>query len=195
MCNFKVINLIFIAMDTVRISKELEKALNDQVTLEAYSAQMYLMLACWADENHLDGVKNFMMKHSQEERIHMAKIIEYIQERGGTVSIDAINKPGPKPNSVIECFESVLNQEIENTTAIYKIVKMSMEEDDWATWNFMQWLVAEQREEEKLALDLLDKAKLAGGSSMSDTAKFELNKVIGNTGQEFPIADDVNPLE
>ena len=129
MCNFKVINLIFIAMDTVRISKELEKALNDQVTLEAYSAQMYLMLACWADENHLDGVKNFMMKHSQEERIHMAKIIEYIQERGGTVSIDAINKPEPKPNSVIECFESVLNQEIENTTAIYKIVKMSMEEN------------------------------------------------------------------
>src|SRR5690606_27029060 len=91
MCNFKIINLIFIAMNTVRISKKLEKALNAQVTLEAYSAQMYLMLACWADENQLDGVKNFMMKHSQEERIHMAKIIEYIQERGGTVSIDAIN--------------------------------------------------------------------------------------------------------
>ncbi len=59
----------------------------------------------------------------------------------------------------------------------------------------MQWLVAEQREEEKLALDLLDKAKLAGGNNMSDTAKFELNKLIGNTDQEFPIADNVNPLE
>lgn len=182
-------------MNTVRISEPLQKALNDQVTLEAFSAQMYLMLACWADENQLDGVKNFMMKHSQEERVHMAKIMEYIQERGGRVTIDAIPKPGPKPQSVLECFEAVLKQEIENTEAIYKLVKMSMDEQDWATWNFMQWLVAEQREEEKLALDLLDKARLAGGSNMSDTAKFELNKAIGNTGQDFPIADDVNPLE
>ncbi len=182
-------------MNTVRISPALEKALNDQVTLEAYSAQMYLMLACWADENQLDGVKDFMMKHSQEERIHMAKIIEYIQERGGTVTIDAIAKPEPKPQNVLECFESVLKQEIENTTAIYKLVKMSMDEEDWASWNFMQWLVAEQREEEKLALDLLDKVKLAGGENMSNTAKFELNKAIGNTQQDFPIADDVNPLQ
>lgn len=182
-------------MKTVRISKSLEKALNSQVTLEAFSAQMYLMLACWADENQLDGVKKFMMKHSQEERVHMAKIIEYIQERGGTVVIESVAKPEPKPKNVLQCFELVLKQEIENTTAIYKLVKMSMDEEDWATWNFMQWLVAEQREEEKLALDLLDKVKLAGGAAMTDTARFELNKVIGNTGQDFPIADDVNPLE
>ncbi len=182
-------------MNTVRISQSLQNALNEQVTLEAYSAQMYLMLACWADENQLDGVKDFMMKHSQEERVHMAKIIEYIQERGGTVVIDAIRKPEPQPNNVLECFESVLKQEIENTTAVYKLVKMSMDEEDWATWNFMQWLVAEQHEEEKLAPDLLDKDKLSGGNNMRDTAKFELNNLIGNTDQEFPIADNVNPLE
>ena len=61
-------------MNTTRISKTLQKALNDQITLEAFSAQIYLMLACWADENQLDGVKNFMMKHSQEERVHMAAV-------------------------------------------------------------------------------------------------------------------------
>src|SRR5690606_27541798 len=133
--------------------------------------------------------------HSQEERVHMAKIIEYIQERGGTVVIDAIRKPEPQPNNVLECFESVLKQEIENTTAVYKLVKMSMDEEDCATWNFMQWLVAENSEEEKLALDFLDKARLAGGNNMTDTAKFDLNKLIGNTAQEFPIADNVNPLE
>lgn len=179
-------------MNTTRISKTLQKALNDQITLEAFSAQIYLMLACWADENQLDGVKDFMMKHSQEERVHMAKIIEYVQERGGTVKIDAIAEPEPK--NILECFQAVLKQEIENTESIYKIVKMSMDEEDWATWNFLQWLVAEQREEEKLALDLLDKVKLAGGANMSDAARFDLNKTIGNTGQEFPIADQINPL-
>ena len=182
-------------MKTERISKSLQKALNDQVTLEAFSAQMYLMLACWADENQLDGVSSFMTKHSHEERVHMAKVIEYIQERGGSVTIEAIAKPGPEPKNILECFEAVLKQEIENTEAIYNLVNMSFDEKDWATWNFLQWLVAEQREEEKLALTLLDKVKLAGGARMSDTAKFKVNKLIGNTSQEFPTADAVNPLE
>ena len=30
---------------------------------------------------------------------------------------------------------------------------MSLKEEDWATWNFMQWFVKEQIEEETLALN------------------------------------------
>ncbi|MCP1997495.1 ferritin [Flavobacterium sp. HSC-61S13] len=182
-------------MKTQRLSQKLTQALNSQVTLEANSSQIYLMLASWADDAHYDGVKNFLMKHSQEERVHMAKVMEYIQERGAKVVIEALEKPGPEPKDILECFEMVLDQEIKNTEAIYQIVNWSFEEKDWATWNFLQWLVNEQREEEKLALNLLDKVKLAGGRSMSDTSKFELDKTIGNTPQEFPVADDINPLE
>ena len=43
--NFSFINKI-IKINTTRISNTLQKALNDQITLEAFSAQMYLMLAC-----------------------------------------------------------------------------------------------------------------------------------------------------
>lgn len=181
-------------MNTNRLSKTLEKALNAQVTLEAFSAQMYLMLASWADDNQLDGVKDFLTKHSREERIHMAKVIEYIQERGGKAIIEAIEKPGPEPKNINECFEAVLKQEIDNTEAIYKIVNLSLKEQDWATWNFLQWLVKEQREEEKLALELLDKVRLAGGAKMTDTAKFEVNKLIAKAKQEAPVADEVNPF-
>lgn len=182
-------------MKTNRLSKAMEKAMNEQITLEANSAQIYLMLSSWADEACFDGVKSFLMKHSREERIHMAKIIEYIQERGGKVIINALDKPGPEPKNIQECFEMVLKQEIANTEAIYKIVNLSMKEGDWASWNFLQWLVNEQREEEKLALDLLDKVTLAGGKDMNETSQFELNKLIGATSQEFPVADEINPLE
>lgn len=182
-------------INTQRLSDSMRSALNSQVTLEAFSAQVYLMLASWADDQSLDGISSFLIKHSQEERVHMAKIIEYIQERGCKVEIEAIAKPGPEPKNVLNCFEMVLKQEIENTTAIYKLVSQSMKEEDWATWNFLQWLVNEQREEEKLALTLLDKAKLAGGKNPSDASIYELNKDIANTSQEFPVADKDNPLE
>ncbi|ADY52181.1 Ferritin Dps family protein [Pseudopedobacter saltans DSM 12145] len=182
-------------MQTNRLSQEMSIALNSQVTLEAFAAQVYLMLSSWADDAGLDGISAFLLKHSQEERVHMAKIMEYIQERGGKVTIEAIPKPEPEPKNAQECFETVLKQEIENSEAIYKLVDLSMAEKDWATFNFLQWLVAEQREEEKLALTLLDKVNLAGGKEASYASIYELNKDIGGTGQEFPTADEENPLE
>jgi ferritin len=47
---------------------------------------------------------------------------------------------------------------------------MSFDEEDWATWYFMQWFVKEQTEEETLALNLLDKIKIAGGVNASGEA-------------------------
>ncbi|MEJ0057031.1 MAG: ferritin-like domain-containing protein [Bacteroidota bacterium] len=64
------------------------------------------------------------------------------------------------------CFEKVFGHEVDNTTAVYKVVKLSLDEEDWATWNFMQWFVKEQTEEETLALNLLDKIKIAGGEKL-----------------------------
>ena len=65
---------------------------------------------------------------------------------------------------------------MENTKAIYSLVKMSFEEDDWSTWNFMQWFVKEQIEEETLAMSLLDKIKIAGGEKVSDEALYLLDR-------------------
>lgn len=181
-------------MKTNRLSPTLTNLLNEQITLEAYSAQVYLMLSSWADEAYLDGVSAYLFQHHQEEREHMAKIIEYIQERGGKVTIEAIPAPGKEPKNLLTCFEMVLDQEVINTQSIYNIVNAAMKESDWATWNFLQWLVNEQREEEKLALTLLDKVKLAGGAQISKEGLYEVNKTLSRIPQSFELADDSDSL-
>jgi len=147
-------------MNTNRLSRAIEKALNEQMTNEAFAAQVYLAYASWASDQGFDGIANFLFRHSQEERDHMMKILEYILQRGGKVVISQIAAPGNDPKGVNDCFEKVYKSEIENTEAIYKVVNMSMEEKDWATWNFMQWFVKEQIEEETLALELLAKIRI-----------------------------------
>lgn len=179
-------------MKTCRLSSEVEKALNAQMTLEAFSAQVYLMLSSWADDQGYAGISSFLFHHSIEERSHMAKLIEYIQERGGKVAIEAIPKPGKEPKNMQECFDMVFKQEVDNTQSIYKIVKLAMDEGDWATFNHLQWFVKEQREEEKYALNLLDKIKIAGGANAPTTALYDLDKDLSNTSQETPVADDLN---
>jgi ferritin len=178
-------------MNTNRLSSTIAAALNAQMTNEAHNAQIYLSYASWASEKSYDGIANFLFRHANEERNHMMKFLEYILKRGGKVVVTAIPEPGPDPVNMNDCFERVFKSEVENTTSIYKIVDMSMAEKDWATWNFMQWFVKEQTEEETLAIDLLDKIKIAGGSKAGDDALFALNSELGKTPDDAVLAQDV----
>ncbi len=165
-------------MNTNRLSKKLNDALNAQMTNEAHASQIYLSFGSWASEKGYDGIANFLFRHAEEERNHMMKFIEYILERGGKVKITAIAAPGPDPANVNDCFEKFLKAEIDNTNEIYKIVKLSFDEQDWATWNFMQWFVKEQIEEETLALNLMSKMKIAGGEHAKDDALYLIDKEV-----------------
>ena len=178
-------------MDTNRLSKTLAKALNQQMTNEAHNAQIYLSLGSWASSQGYDGISNFLFRHSNEERNHMMKILEYILKRGGKVVVTAVPEPGPDPKNVNDCFEKIFRSEVENTASIYNIVNMSLDEKDWATWNFMQWFVKEQTEEETLALDLLSKIKIAGGEKANGDALYALDNDLANTPDDAILAQDV----
>jgi len=179
-------------METNRLSATLAQALNQQMTNEAQNAQVYLAYASWASDQGYEGIANFLFRHANEERNHMMKILEYILKRGAKVVISAIPAPGPDPANVNDCFEKVFKSEVENTAAIYRIVEMTMAEKDWATWNFMQWFVKEQTEEETLALDLLAKAKVAGGSNAGPEALYALDADLAKTPDDATLAQDVS---
>ena len=177
-------------MNTNRLSDTLCKGLNAQMTKEAHAAQIYLSYACWLNDKGYDGMANFLFRHANEERNHMMKFLEYILERGATVRIEAIPAPPPDPSNIQDCFEKTFAHEVDNTTSIYKLVKMSFEEEDWATWNFLQWFVKEQTEEETLVMDLLDKLKIAGGENAKGESLYSLDRDLRAAPDDSDLAQD-----
>lgn len=171
-------------MKTNRLSKPLTSAMNVQMTKEAHASQIYLSYAAWANNQGYCGIANFLFRHAQEERNHMMKFLEYILKRGAKAEVTAIPAPHDNPENLFRCFEKVFLHEVDNTKAIYKLVKMSFDEEDWATWNFMQWFVKEQVEEETLALQLMDKITIAGGENISNTALYVIDKDIEGVPNE-----------
>ncbi len=182
-------------MDIQRVSNTIQEALNAQMTREAHAAQIYLSYAAWAADNGFDGVANFLFRHAGEERNHMMKILEYVLQRNGKVKVTAIPAPDADPKNLNDCFEKVLKSEIENTEEIYKLVSMSMAEKDWATWNFMQWFVKEQIEEETLALNLLAKMKIAGGENAKGDALYAIDRDLANAPDDARSAEDVTTAD
>ena len=178
-------------MNTNRLSKTITAVLNAQITKEAHASQIYLSYAAWASSQGFNGIATFLFRHAQEERNHMMKILEFILKRGASVQVTAIPAPPEPPVSINNCFEKVFAHETDNTKAIYRIVKLSLDEEDWATWNFMQWFVKEQIEEEMFVMNLLDKMKVAGGKKISNDALYSLDKDLGKAPDEARSAQDV----
>jgi ferritin len=180
-----------IQMNTNRLSKTLAAALNAQITKEAHASQIYLSYASWADNQGYNGIANFLFRHAREERNHMMKILGYILQRGSKVQITAIPAPPEHPSGINNCFEKILQHEVDNTKSIYKLVKMSFTEEDWATWNFTQWFVQEQVEEEMLVMNLLNKIKIAGGEKISSDATYSFDRDLENEPGEVKSGLDI----
>ena len=145
------------------LSKSMQEALNKQVLMEAQSSQAYLAMASWADiQPGLKGVTKFFFKHSDEERMHMLKLITYINERGGFAIVPALEQPTLTFVSLKKAFEELFKHEVAVSESINELVDMSLKEKDYATHNFLQWYVNEQLEEERLARECNDKLELVG---------------------------------
>ena len=144
------------------LKEKVEKALNAQLLIEADSSQIYLAMASWAETQGLGGTAQFLYKHSDEERIHMLKLVQYINERGGKAIIPALPRPEKDFKTLNNLFKTLLNHEIMVSDKINDLVEICLKEKDYTTQNFLQWYVAEQIEEEALARTIIDKLNMIG---------------------------------
>ena len=145
------------------LSKSIQEALNSQVQMEAESSQAYLAMASWAEiQPGLQGVTDFFYKQSDEERVHMLKLIRFINERGGFAVVPALAQPVLTFVSLKSAFEELFKHELAVSSSINDLVEIALAEKDYATHNFLQWYVLEQMEEESLARECNDKLELIG---------------------------------
>lgn len=147
------------------LSNKLEQKLNDQIKLEGQSSQIYLSMACWADHHGFEGAAAFLYTHSDEERMHMLKLVKYVNNRGNQAKIPALEAVEGDYKSLKDIFSQILNHEMNVTASINEIIDVCVTDKDHITNNFMQWYVAEQLEEELLARTVLDKLELIGDNS------------------------------
>ena len=144
------------------LTNEMETELNIQINKELYSAYYYLAMAAWAGEKSLGGVANFFKVQAQEEIAHAQKFYDFLNERGGRVVLEAIDKPQAEYKDIEEIFTLSLKHEQYVTSRIHKLVDIAIKESDHATKTFLDWFVAEQVEEEASMDDILQKIKLVG---------------------------------
>ncbi len=144
------------------LSKEMEKALNEQIQKELYSSYLYLSMSLYFDSENLGGFANWTKKQAGEEYEHAMKIIHFLQEYNGTPKLQAIEQPPAEWKSARVVFEEIYAHEQFVTKSIHSLMDLAVKKKDYPTISFLQWFVDEQVEEEDSALEILEKVKCVG---------------------------------
>lgn len=164
---YNLIGYILILGGKAMLSKKVVELLNDQVNKEFYSAYLYLDMSNYYKNEGLDGFANWYKIQAQEERDHAVLFIEYLQQNGEAVVLEAIGKPDKEFSKFTDPLEAGAEHERFVTGLIHNIYAAAYDEKDFRTMQFLDWFVKEQGEEETNAKDMITKMELFGADPKS----------------------------
>jgi ferritin len=144
------------------LNQEIQTAINEQITKELYSAYLYLSMAAYFDANNLPGFAHWMRAQYREETEHALKFYHYVNERGGRVTLKAIEEPQADFGSPLKAFEKTLEHEQFVTSLINKLYELALGEKDYATQSLLKWYIDEQVEEEANASYIVETLRFVG---------------------------------
>ncbi len=157
------------------LHEEIEAILNEQIRYEAYASSLYLSMSSWCDDQGLDFSADFFARQSDEERGHMLKLFKYVNDRGGRAVSPEVTGIPRDFDSFRSLFEQTLQQEMFVTQQFNQIADKCFRLKDFVTFQFIQWFLEEQVEEEYVARRVLEMFDVIGEDG---TGKWEIDKSI-----------------
>lgn len=158
-------------------------AINNQIKAEEESSRLYFAMANWCETHGFAGSAAYLYLHADEERMHMIKLVKYLNERGARAKTVALEEPQNDWTDIKSVFKDVLSHEQKVTSLINNLFEICTIEKDYLTANFLQWYIQEQVEEEASAHTVLDKLELA---STSQGGLFHFDKEMESMAKNTP---------
>jgi ferritin len=149
----------------MKLAEQMEKALNDQVTMELASAASYLQMSAYFSHQNLDGMSRWMRAQADEERSHADRFLDFILDRGGKAIIGETEAPRAEFSGPEEVFATALAQEEAVTAAIHDLYRLAGDLGDLASIPFLLDFISEQTEEEAMVSAIVDRLTLAAGQA------------------------------
>ncbi|HWP31664.1 MAG TPA: ferritin [Fimbriimonadales bacterium] len=138
------------------LSPKLVEALRKQIGSELTASHQYLAVASYFGMQSLNGWAEFFFRQSDEEKEHAMKIINFLLRCSVEPRFPALAEAKPNFKSVLDAVERCLRWEKEVTKQFYAMADVALKEKDYTTFQFLQWFIEEQVEEEDLMTQLVD---------------------------------------
>lgn len=133
------------------VAAAVQDAFNRHINAEFYSSYLYLSMSTFCESIDLPGFAHWMRLQSREEYSHAMRLLSYIEDRDGRVTLLPIDQPPIEFDSVEDVMRQTLSHEQHVTALINRLHEAAAAAGDVASQVMLQWFINEQVEEEKTA--------------------------------------------
>jgi ferritin len=148
----------------MKLSPKMQTAMNEQMRREFVAYYLYLAMAAWFARRNFSGFAAWMRVQAREEEGHALKLFDYIDDRGGEISLESIDKPRVDWKNVLAVFEAAKGHEAKVSQGIHRLYALALSEKDFASQAMLQWFIIEQVEEEKTSTHIVETIRIIGES-------------------------------
>ena len=138
------------------ISDRVAKMLIEQIGHELRAHQLYMGMAVWFQRQSLDRWAKLFNDQSIEEAGHATKIMTFLIDNNVNYDLPALRSATTRYSSALEIAKAALENEQKVTGQFRDMSKAALDENDHTSYQFLQWFVEEQVEEERKVQGLID---------------------------------------
>jgi len=165
----------------MKISDKMQAAMNQQMRREFGAYYLYLAMSAWFAFRNFDGFAAWMRAQAGEEAAHAMRFFDYVNDRGGEITLLALDQPKASWKGVLSVFEAARAHEVGVSTGIHKLYALALAEKDYASQAMLQWFITEQVEEEKTVREIVAKFHMVKNDS---AALLDLDRELGGRTAE-----------
>lgn len=144
----------------MKLTDALEKAFNDQITLEFEASLVYRQLAIELELKDLPGMAAWLRHQADEEIVHANKFIDHVADRDNHPRIGALNAPSFEGGSVLSVFQTAYAHEQKVSESIRDLYRAAEAEGDLDSRPLLNWFLQEQIEEEATVAEIVGRVEL-----------------------------------
>ena len=136
----------------MKINEKVTKAIDLQINREMWSSNLYLSMSMYLQHKGYAGMAKWLMAQSKEEMEHAYDMMNFVNRRGGRVTILPLEEVPTEFGSVADTFTQVYEHECKVTAWIEELVQVA---------DFFWKYIREQVEEEDTACSIIDRINLS----------------------------------
>lgn len=138
------------------ITERLSQMLVAQIQSELSAHQKYMGISIYFERRSLKRWAELFKKQSLEEAAHAMKILQFLVDQDVVFDLPALSGASTQYPHTTAAVEAALASERKVSGEFRAMAQAANEEGDWTVFQFLQWFIEEQVEEESKMGDLLN---------------------------------------
>lgn len=129
-------------------SQDLLDLFNDQITKELAASQFYLSASVWFNAREWEGMAQYMLSESTDERGHALSFVDFANKRNIPIQLHSIEAPPSTWETPEDVWKASLELEQSNTHSLLQVAQAANKCQDFAVMAFLNPFHMEQVDSE-----------------------------------------------